>query len=69
MSTAPKKPPLNPKQAAERLRVSPRTLADWRHDGKGPAFYRVGEGVRAPVMYTEAAIAEYELRTNRVIPS
>ncbi len=41
-----------PAEAADLLRVSPRTLADWRLDGRGPrwgkhgrnyVFYRLGD--------------------------
>jgi excisionase family DNA binding protein len=32
----------SPAQLAERLGVSVRTLADWRHEGKGPAYLVIG---------------------------
>ena len=37
---------LTPREAAEMLRVSPATLADWRVDRRGPAFIRFGRVVR-----------------------
>ena len=37
---------LTPAEVAERLRVSTRTLEFWRHQGRGPAFVRVGKRVR-----------------------
>lgn len=37
---------LNPSEAAEYLRLSPRTLANWRCLGIGPEFERVGRSVR-----------------------
>ena len=39
-------PLLTPAEVAERLRVSTRTLEFWRHQGRGPAFVRVGKRVR-----------------------
>jgi hypothetical protein len=33
---------LNTEQAAERLRVSPRTLEKWRVEGAGPCFLKIG---------------------------
>lgn len=33
---------LTPSEAAEALRCSPRTLADWRLGEGGPPFHRVG---------------------------
>lgn len=32
--------------AADRVGVSAITLKRWRRDGKGPAYYRIGGGVR-----------------------
>lgn len=37
---------LTPAEVAERLRVSTRTLEFWRHQGRGPAFVRLGKRVR-----------------------
>ena len=37
---------LTPAEVAERLRVSTRTLEFWHHQGRGPAFVRVGKRVR-----------------------
>lgn len=33
---------LTPRQAAERLGLSPKTLANWRSRGGGPRFVRMG---------------------------
>ena len=41
---------LSKEQAAEHLKVKPRTLEDWRHRRRGPAFYRPG-GDRGRVLY------------------
>lgn len=37
---------LKPKAVAEELDVSERTLADWRYEGRGPAYIREGRVVR-----------------------
>ena len=37
---------LTPREVAAKLRVHPGTLANWRLDGEGPAFIRVGHSVR-----------------------
>lgn len=38
-------------EAAKYLRLSPRTLEDYRIKGGGPVFIRIGLGRRAPVLY------------------
>lgn len=38
----PQTPLLTPEQAGEYLRTHPRTLANWRVSGDGPAFCRIG---------------------------
>lgn len=47
---------LNPSEAAAFLRLSPRTLANWRCLGIGPEFERVGRSVRYPVQALDAWI-------------
>ncbi len=37
---------LDTKQAAEHVRLAPKTLANWRALGIGPAFRRVGRVIR-----------------------
>jgi excisionase family DNA binding protein len=49
---------LTPAEVAERLRVSTRTLEFWRHQGRGPAFVRVGKRVRYRPDDVEAFIGE-----------
>ena len=46
---------LTPAEVAEKLRIHPATLAQWRKNGEGPAFTRVGGEFR----YTDEAIAAY----------
>lgn len=42
---------LTTEEAAELLRMSPRTLARFRCEGKGPMFLKPGNGRRAKVLY------------------
>ena len=49
---------LTPTEVAEQLRVSTRTLEFWRHQGRGPAFVRLGKRVRYRPDDLEQFIAE-----------
>jgi predicted site-specific integrase-resolvase len=42
-------PYLTPKEVAERWRVKPHTLSNWRHAGTGPKYVRVGARVLYPI--------------------
>ena len=44
-----------PAEVAERLGVSPATLANWRSAGRGPAYLRIG----GRVVYPEKAIEQW----------
>jgi excisionase family DNA binding protein len=35
-----------PEEVAERLKVKTRTLQDWRSNGRGPQFVRIGRFIR-----------------------
>jgi len=37
-------------EAAQMLGISPRTLANWRVQGRGPAYVRIGKN-RSPILY------------------
>ncbi len=39
-------PTLTVKQAADFLRLSKGTLDQWRHEGRGPAYFKVGGQIR-----------------------
>jgi hypothetical protein len=52
------------KAAARRLRISPITLANWRSQGKGPAYIKSGR----TVLYAEADIIAWQL-AQRVEPT
>lgn len=48
---------LTPAEASRLLKVSPRTMANWRSSGRGPEFVKLGdENGPAPVRYTETAL-------------
>lgn len=40
---------LTPEEAAARLRMEPKTLANWRNKRKGPAFFKFGSRVLYPL--------------------
>lgn len=52
---------LKPVAAARELGVNVQTLANWRHDGRGPDYVLVGSHVR----YRYTAILEYVERNTR----
>ena len=45
---------LTPREAADRLRTSANTLANWRTKGGGPRFIKLGRKVLYPVAEIEA---------------
>lgn len=51
---------LDPRQAAEYLRVKPQTLANWRMNGRGPEYVRLGRLIRYRIAQLEAWIAEQD---------
>jgi len=50
---------LSTRAAAEVLGVRPGTLRAWRCAGFGPAFVRLGRGLRSPVGYREEEIERF----------
>lgn len=57
---------LTPKETADRLRVTVGTLSNWRVQGNGPKFIKVGR----KVLYPAAQVAAYEtaaLRSNTAV--
>lgn len=51
---------LDQKQLAARWRMHPRTLENWRQKGRGPRFFKLHDGPKAPVRYRLEDIEEYE---------
>lgn len=49
---------LDTAQAAEYLRVQVQTLANWRVEGRGPAFVRVGRLIRYRLSAIDAWLAK-----------
>lgn len=47
---------LKPADVAKFLKLSPRTLAEWRREGNGPAFEQISHG---HIRYRRAALAEW----------
>ena len=52
---------LTPKETADRLRTVKGTLANWRVQGKGPKFVKIGR----KVLYPTAEVMAYEKRQLR----
>lgn len=57
------KEPLTEAEAAARLGLKVATLRAWRHQGRGPAFVRLGRAIR----YLASDIDEF-LQANRQVP-
>jgi hypothetical protein len=51
---------LTPRQLAERLGVTGKTLEDWRRDGVGPLPVKFGEARNSPVRYGGANVLAWE---------
>lgn len=52
---------LTTEELADRLGLEPRTVEDYRLDGTGPRFIRLGKGgPRAPVRYREKDVEAWE---------
>jgi predicted DNA-binding transcriptional regulator AlpA len=46
-------------QAAARLGLNSKTLAQWRWRGCGPKFYRIGDGRHAAIRYRPSDLEAY----------
>ncbi len=53
---------LTGEELADRLRVSPKTIANWRNMGRGPKFLRSSEGKRGRVLYRLEDVEQWERR-------
>lgn len=47
-------------QLSKRWGLSANRLRQWRVEGKGPAFIKLGSGPKAPVRYRLEDVEEYE---------
>ena len=50
---------LLPKEAARLMRLSPKTLANWRSSYRGPAWVPEGDGPKAAVRYWRSDIIDW----------
>jgi excisionase family DNA binding protein len=50
---------LTTKEVASLLQVAPATLVDWRHEKKGPRYFKMGREVR----YKLADVADWEKKS------
>lgn len=48
------------KQLASRWQMHPRTLENWRQQKKGPPYFKLHSGPKAPVRYRLEDIEAYE---------
>ncbi len=55
---------LSSEDAARALGVSPKTLANWRCAGRGPAYVHIGDSPRSPVLYLMEDLEDW-LRSRR----
>lgn len=51
---------LTPEELADRWRVTVKTLANWRSNGTGPKYLKLGGKRNTRVMYPETAVHAYE---------
>lgn len=51
---------MTPQEVASRYKMTPESLANWRREGKGPAWIRLGLGKRPRVMYRMSDLIEWE---------
>lgn len=58
---------LHPDEVAERYGITPETLSNWRREGKGPVFIRLGNGKRPRAMYRMQDIIDWEEKNVRKI--
>lgn len=51
---------LTPVELAKRWRMDVRTLSNWRTQGKGPPFIKIGKGRNGKILYRLVDIKDYE---------
>lgn len=55
---------LTPKELADRWNVHEGTIRNWRWQGKGPSYLKIGEGLRGRVVYKLTDVQSYEKKFN-----
>ena len=53
---------MTPTDVAARWHIDVKTLSNWRVQGKGPAFVKIGTGRNGKVLYREQDVAAWELK-------
>jgi hypothetical protein len=51
---------LTTQDLAQRWRMNPGTLSNWRIAGRGPRWFKLGEGQSSKVLYRLADVEAYE---------
>lgn len=51
---------ITPIELAERWRIHIKTLSNWRVQGRGPSYVKLGAGKRTRVLYRAEDVARYE---------
>jgi hypothetical protein len=51
---------LTPAELAARWHIHPTTLSNWRMQGRGPAYVKLGAGRNARVLYPTDEVEAYE---------
>ena len=51
---------LTTQQLADRWGISSQTLENWRSQGKGPKYVKLGPGKSSPIVYRLADVEKYE---------
>lgn len=47
------------KEAASLLKIRPNTLEIWRHQGRGPAYLKLGDAANATVRYLRSEVVKW----------
>jgi hypothetical protein len=55
---------ITPKELAKRWKVHEGTIRNWRWQGRGPDYIRVGEGKRGKIVYKLSVVKSFEKRFN-----
>lgn len=50
-------------ELAARWGKSKTMLAHWRIEGRGPKYLKLGEGIRAPIVYRISDVLEFEKKS------
>ena len=58
---------LTAKDLAKRWNVHEGTIKNWRWQNKGPKYYKIGEGIKARVIYKLKDVIAYEKKFNLAI--